>query len=84
MSRDDIRVALAGIESAARRELLSRNAVGAFRRPAPRPTERRIAAANAPRHFPPGRSLPAPRQAAPGLCPSCGIRVTDLGLCRCS
>ena len=45
---------------------------------------RRIKAANAPRHFLPGRSLPAPRQAAPGLCPSCEVPITDLGLCRCS
>ena len=41
-------------------------------------------AGDAARHFRPGRSLPAPRQAAPDVCPSCGSPVTDLGLCRCS
>ncbi len=45
---------------------------------------RRIKAANAPRQFLPGRSLPAPRQTGPGICPSCGVLITDLGLCRCS
>jgi hypothetical protein len=45
---------------------------------------RRIKAANAPRHFLPGQSLPAPRQPGPGICLSCEAPITDLGLCRCS
>jgi len=45
---------------------------------------RRIKAANAARHFLPGRSLPAPRPAPPGRCPSCEVPVTEWGLCRCS
>ena len=39
---------------------------------------------NTPRPFPPGRPLPAPRPAGPEICGSCGVVVTDLGLCRCS
>jgi len=128
VTREDVRVALAGIECAARREFLYPSAAGQFRRPVPRTPHgcwplfrqavaelrdrgadvagivrtlredgwrqvgpddvagalRRIKAANAPRHFLPGRPLPAPRQAGPGICPSCGMRITDLGLCRCS
>jgi len=128
VTREDVRVALAGIECAARREFLPPGGTESARRPIPRTpygfwpqfqqavaelsdagTEvagilrslreqgwqrvghddvtralRRIKAANTPRHFLPGRSLPAPRQAAPGLCPSCEAPVTDLGLCRCS
>jgi hypothetical protein len=45
---------------------------------------RRLRTANTPWHFRPGRPLPAPRPAPPGLCPSCDFPVTDLGLCRCS
>lgn len=125
---EDVRVALAGIECAARREFHCPEPGKEFRRPVARTPHgswplfrqavaelhergadvagivrllpergwrqvghddvagalRRIRAANTPRHFLPGRSLPAPRQAGPGICPSCGIRITDLGLCRCS
>ena len=125
---EDVRVALAGIECAARREFLPPSGTESIRRPMPRTPHgfwpqfqravaelsdqgsdvagmarllhglgwrrvghddvaralRRIKAANAPRNFLPGRSLPAPRQAAPGLCPSCEVPITDLGLCRCS
>jgi hypothetical protein len=128
VTREDVRMALAGIECAARREFLAPEGTESVRRPVVRTpygcwpqfqqavaelsdtgTEvagilrslhdqgwqrvghddvtralRRIKAANTPRHFLPGRSLPAPRQAAPGLCPSCAAPVTDLGLCRCS
>jgi hypothetical protein len=127
ISREDVRVALAGIECAARREFVAPIPGERFHRPAARTphgswpqfrqalTElrdsgadvaaivrrlrtagwrvshddvtgalRRIKAANAPRHFLPGRSLPAPRQAGPGICPSCGAPVTERGLCRCS
>jgi hypothetical protein len=45
---------------------------------------RRVKAANAARNLLPGRSLPTPRQAAPGLCPACEVPITDLGMCRCS
>jgi hypothetical protein len=125
---EDVRVALARIECAARREFRPPDGAGTGRRPVPRTphgswpqfqqavaelsdrgTEvagmlevlhergwqrvgsddvtralRRIKAANAPGHYRPGRSLPTPRQAAPGLCPACEVPVTDLGRCRCS
>jgi hypothetical protein len=128
VTREDVRVALAGIECAARREFLPPDGPESRRRPAARTPHgswaqfqqavaelggrgaepaamlrllrdlgwqrvgpddvtralRRIRTANTPWHFLPGRSLPAPRQAAPGLCPSCEAPVTDLGLCRCS
>ncbi|MFI7542552.1 hypothetical protein [Actinoplanes sp. NPDC049599] len=128
VTREDVRVALAGIECAARREFLAPGGAESPRRPAARTPHgswplfqqavaelggrgadpagmlrllhergwqrvghddvaralRRIGTANTPRHFLPGQSLPAPRQAAPGLCPSCAVPITDLGLCRCS
>jgi hypothetical protein len=127
VTREDVRAALAGIESAARREFVAPETEEPSRRPVTRTPHsawpqfrqavgelydggadicemvrrlrasgwrvsaddvagalRRIKAANTPRHFLPGRSLPAPRQAGPGICPSCGRPVTDLGLCRCS
>jgi hypothetical protein len=127
VTREDVRVALAGIECAARREFAAPRPAGASPRRTVRTphgawpqfreavTElrnsgadmpgivrglraagwqvshddvagalRRIKAANTPRHFLPGQSLPAPRQAGPGICPSCETPVTELGLCRCS
>jgi hypothetical protein len=125
---EDVRVALAGIERAARREFLPPAGTDSSRRPVPRTphgfwpefqravaelsdrgidvagsvrllhdtgwrqvgpddvirARRRLKAVNTPGHFLPGRSLPTPRQAAPGLCPACEVPVTDLGLCRCS
>ncbi|GAA3953491.1 hypothetical protein [Actinoplanes auranticolor] len=127
VTREDVRVALAGIECTARRKFAAPRAEGASpRRTARTPhgawpqfreavTElrdsgadlpgivrwlraadwqvsqddvagalRRIKAANAPRHFLPGQSLPAPRPTGPGICPSCEAPVTELGLCRCS
>jgi hypothetical protein len=127
VTREDVRVALAGIECAARREFTAPISCERFRRPVARTPHgswpqfrealaglrdggadvtgivrglraagwrvsdddvtgalRRIKAANTPRHFLPGRSLPVPRRAGPGICSSCGTPVTDLGLCRCS
>ncbi|GIE48898.1 hypothetical protein Ani05nite_24320 [Amorphoplanes nipponensis] len=128
VTREDVRMALADIECAERREFVAPPGSENARRPAARtphgcwpqfqqavaalsdggcgaavilrslreagwrqvgPDEvagalRRIKAANAARHFGPGRPLPAPRQSAPGLCPSCEVPVTDLGRCRCS
>jgi hypothetical protein len=127
VTREDVRVALAEIECAARREFAAPRPAGATPRRTARTPHgawpqfreavaelqnsgadllamvrelraagwrvseddvagalRRIKVANAPRHFLPGQSLPAPRQAGPGVCPSCEIPITDLGLCRCS
>jgi hypothetical protein len=128
VTREDVRVALAEIECAARREFLPPDGTAHSRRPGGRtpygswpqferavdevrergadvagivrqlrergwqrvgPDEvavalRRIKAANAPLHFLPGRSLPAPRRPVPGVCPSCEVLITELGLCRCS
>jgi hypothetical protein len=128
VTREDVRMALAGIECTARREFLPPEGTESVRRPVSRTPHgcwpqfqqavaelgargadvagilrllpglgwekvarddvtralRRIRTANTPWHFLPGRPLPAPRQAAPGLCPSCEVLITDRGLCRCS
>lgn len=125
ITREDVRIALAGLECAARQEfpvphpqrIVPRTPEGAWPQFQRAVTDlhttggldaveitrhlidtgwsqvaeadvtavlRRIRTANTGRHFMPGRSLPAPRRTVPEICPSCDVRITDLGTCRCS